>query len=102
MPEKVKDALDCMMDELSGKTELANGGAIYSISRVKWYESYEDVKAIEDFLESLDAEKGEYYELLRIGEDDDDSEHRGNGEHQMWIDRSINTDYCNMDYGDEE
>ena len=68
MPENVKKELESSADEIK---ELEDGGAIYDIRGVKWYTEYEDVKAIEDFLDSLDInDEDEEYELVRCGEDD--------------------------------
>mgnify|MGYP003339254950 CR=1 FL=1 len=50
-----------------------------SIKDVKWYDSFEDVKAHEDMLE-LCVECGGSYKFVRIGEEYDDLDEREGGE----------------------
>lgn len=100
MPQDVKDELEALAGEdgiiMHDDGELTE----YRITYVKWYSDYEDVKKIEGFLDMLgdewdkaaedDCEPPEY-EFLRIGEDEDDTEHRwnGNGTCRLWVNRTI-------------
>ena len=73
-------------------------GMIFSINGVKWYDDYEDIKAVHnalDAFEELFVEEGDTpegaYEFIRIGEDDDDIAQRriGNVEWLLNLERSI-------------
>tara|TARA_R100000008_G_C3498519_1_gene122457 strand:+ start:246 stop:632 length:387 start_codon:yes stop_codon:yes gene_type:complete len=70
---------------------------------IKWYDSFPEIAMLEKFIEGLDcddleefglkgdidAEYGELYKFVRIGEDMDDSESRGYGFENIYISRSI-------------
>lgn len=58
---------------------------------VKWYEGYHDVDMFNRLMEHLDAHGLEdFYGMVRIGEELDDFEMRGNPfEHDLYINRSI-------------
>ena len=74
-PPKLKEHFkDC--DEI---TE-SNGFLYFNWDGVKWYEDYENVKEINNFMAKLDGEnldKEVPYGFLRTGEDDDDIERKG-------------------------
>ena len=54
---------------------------------VKWYQRFDDVGFIEDFLSAIPDED---YRFVRIGEDQDDSENRGEYyDAEIYINRSI-------------
>ena len=57
------------------------GSTVYSWKQVKWYpRSYPDVAAVEDFMSRLELEDmEESFRFVRVGEDCDDTEQRGNG-----------------------
>jgi len=80
--------------KLGTKTELDDGGELYKMVNVKWDTAYcEDIIAIENFLDKLDWEDDECYEFMRLGEDDDDVEHRYTVDDvRLWVERYINTD----------
>ena len=56
------------------------GSTVYSWKQVKWYPNYPDVAAVEDFMSRLELEDmDESFRFVRVGEDCDDTEVRGNG-----------------------
>ena len=68
------------------------GNMLFAWDCIKWYDSYEEIRAIEDFLDWCDSEdvpsqdaKGERvdgdecYRFVRIGEEVEDIEERGSG-----------------------
>ena len=71
------DLLDTDFDE--------DGGLKVYWDCVKWYSGYEEVQAIEAFMNDMDSRTSEYnggdmdehYRFCRIGEDRDDNEERG-------------------------
>ena len=71
-----------------------NHRLVFELQDVKWYESYEDVKAFEAMLIEV-AELGYCSEIMRVGEEIDDIEHRANGndiEYRLSVSRSIEID----------
>ena len=65
---------------------------------IKWYEDYEDVSAIVKTLDKLDElqDPNDYettvygYRFMRLGEDDEDTETRGNDwDIELWMIRRI-------------
>ena len=60
---------------------------IYSFNGWKWYSGYADIDKIEAFMNRLDNEDIEY-EFMRIGESEEDVEHRGDYE-KFWLSRTI-------------
>lgn len=75
------------------------GTCLFYWDHIKWYDSFEEVQAIEDFLDWCDGEdievdgdqRGacEFVQFLRIGEELDDMEARGHGYYNVGINRSI-------------
>ena len=75
------------------------GGMCFYWNSVKWYDSYEEVQAIVDFMDWCESEKvGEgddaedadaFFRFVRAGEDSDDSETRGYGFDRIYITREI-------------
>lgn len=58
----------------------------------KWYDFYDDIAAIENIMDELDQleEVGYGYKFLRLGENDNDVEHReNNGGIELWMLRKI-------------
>jgi hypothetical protein len=82
---KVKEALkDC--DSLTESEDAY----YFRWDSVKWYEDYEDVKAIANFMDKLDEEK---YGFLRLGEEDEDVERMGSpSELCIYLMRDIEVD----------
>ena len=77
--QTVKDHLK-YCDEVT----LANNIYYFKYDWVKWYEDYEDVKCVTDFVYQC----GEDAALLRIGEDDNDTERIGEtSEFEMYVSR---------------
>ena len=78
------------------------GNMLFAWDCIKWYDSYEEIRAIEDFLDWCDSEdvpsqdaKGERvdgdecYRFVRIGEEVEDIEERGSGFWEVGVRRSI-------------
>ena len=78
------------------------GNMLFAWDCIKWYDSYEEIRAIEDFLDWCDSEdvpsqdaKGERvdgdecYRFVRIGEEVEDIEERGSGFWDVGVRRSI-------------
>ncbi len=62
-------------------------GTLYRWSGVKWYKGYQEVSFIETFKDSLESED---FAFVRIGEESDDNEYRGEGDlFELCINRSI-------------
>jgi hypothetical protein len=57
---------------------------VFEMHDVKWYESYEDVKAFDAMLVEV-TELGYCSEFVRVGEETDDIEHRYEGESVKYI-----------------
>jgi len=65
------------------------GAFLFRWDHIKWYESYEEVQALQDFMEWCNSEDievegkkeqaAEYYRFVRIGEETDDNEVEGWG-----------------------
>ena len=55
-------------------------------SYIKWYDSYDEVSKMDNFLEQIDEES---YHFIRLGEDFDDTETRGYLDSGLYINRSI-------------
>ena len=78
------------------------GNMLFAWDGIKWYDSFEEIRAIEDFLDWCDSEdvpsqdaKGERvdgdecYRFVRIGEEVEDIEERGSGFWDVGVRRSI-------------
>jgi len=65
------------------------GAFLFRWGGIKWYDSYEEIQAIQDFIQWCDCETievegkevdaSEYYRFVRIGEEMDDNEAQGWG-----------------------
>ena len=74
------------------------GAFLFRWDHIKWYDSYEEVAAIQDFIEWCQSEQvevdgkevsaDEYYRFVRIGEEMDDNESHGWG-FDIHIERNI-------------
>jgi len=54
------------------------GSLLFSWTYLKWYDSFDSVAAIENFMDLCDTEDlEEHYRFVRIGEDTSDTEERG-------------------------
>ena len=68
-------------------------------SDLKWYDSYEEIKTLQNFVEAAnedclelgedDGESSDYIKFVRVGEDSDDIEHRGFGFDEVAAQTSI-------------
>ena len=75
------------------------GGMLFYWDHIKWYDSYEEIQAIGDFMDWCESEKvgkgddatdaDAFFRFVRTGEDTDDSECRGCGFDNIYITRSI-------------
>ena len=78
------------------------GNMLFAWDCIKWYDSYEEIRAIEDFLDWCDSEDvpsqdangervdgDECYRFVRIGEEVEDIEERGSGFCEVGVRRSI-------------
>ena len=87
------------------------GNMLFAWNSIKWYDSYEGIRGIEDFLDWCDSEHvpvseeqakadmsptpithvdgDQCYRFVRIGEDLDDNETRGSGFWDVGVRRSI-------------
>jgi len=54
-----------------------NSFLVWSTYGVKWYPDYEDIQAVHEILDDLDAENPNLYGMIRIGEEVDDIEEWG-------------------------
>ena len=88
-----------------------DGNMLFAWSGIKWYDSYEGVRALGDFLDWCDAEQvpvsdeqkaqdksptpvthvdgDECYKFVRVGEEIEDIEERGSGFWDVYVSRSI-------------
>lgn len=87
---KVKPIHQTAFEEILKKAELEAylvAPCTAFITDVKWYMDYDDVKLVEKWLDSLDYED---YGFIRLGEDHDDNEIRGDAySYDMYISRNI-------------
>lgn len=82
------------------------GGMLFYWDHIKWYDSYEEIQAIENFLDWCDSEDiptdeknadgetltrsaADFVKFVRTGENEDDNESRGCGFDDIYITRSI-------------
>ena len=92
-------------DEMIKDYSDIKGAFLFRWDGIKWYESYEGVSAIQDFLGWCEGDQiptgeknedgtekmcdaGEFYRFVRIGEDIDDNEVQGWGFDDIQIQRS--------------
>ena len=78
------------------------GNMLFAWDGIKWYDSFEEIRAIEDFLDWCDSEDvpsqdaegervdgDECYRFVRVGEEIEDIEERGSGFWDVGVRRSI-------------
>ena len=70
-PQNVKDAFHEMFNEPAENTATM---VIFHQDWVKWYDDDKVVQTIENWLDTLDSD---YYGMIRLGEDDMDTEYKG-------------------------
>ena len=81
------------------KDYAEEGSIFFRWDHVKWYDSYEEVQAIEDFMdwcecEDIDVDGDshaaiDFFRFVRVGEDVEDVEQRGMGFWDVGVARSI-------------
>lgn len=59
---------------------------LFYAEEVKWYDSYSDVQAIENIIQSMDEEN---YQFIRIGEEPGDIEERGSAYLSLYTSTTI-------------
>ena len=73
-----------------------DGWIMFQYSDVKWYDDYEEVKAITEFMDNLrGTEDTDSFEFHRMGEDSEDYEYRNQGcsPFNICLSRSLDFDY---------
>ena len=75
------------------------GSILFRWDHIKWYDSYEEIRAIEDFMDWCDGEEIEvegtnhaamdFFRFVRVGEEIEDIEQRGHGFWNVGIARKI-------------
>jgi hypothetical protein len=85
-------------DEWCAEIDYGDDYILLKYTDVKWYDSYEHVKAVESVFEKFsdtfrsdDLSHRAQYEIVRIGENDDDIERECSGyaDHRLYVERSI-------------
>ena len=82
------------------KDYCGEGNILFNWAAIKWYEGYEEIDAIVDFMdwcdmEMIETDDGdqwdavEFYRFCRVGEDTDDNVMRGWAFRDVCIERSI-------------
>ena len=92
----------CFAEATRHENYEEKGNMLFAWDGIKWYDSFEEIRAIEDFLDWCDSEdvpsqdaKGERvdgdecYRFVRIGEEVEDIEERGSGFWDVGVRRSI-------------
>ena len=75
------------------------GSILFRWDYIKWYDSYEEIQAIEDFMDWCDGEDidvdgdthaaMDFFRFIRIGDEMDDTEVRGHGFWNVGVARSV-------------
>jgi hypothetical protein len=96
--EKFKDLLSSIKDDKAAVELLSgcdkhekDGWVLLFYNSVKWYEDYKEVKAINDFVDTLDEDDYSYHVM---GEEPDDYTQRGTWESPFEISLSRSLDFC--------
>ena len=77
-------------DEMIKDYEGEEGAMLFMWGHIKWYDSFEEVQAIEDFLDLAEGEDHhEKFKFLRIGEELDDNDQRGWGFDDVFVSRTV-------------
>ena len=67
-----------------------DGSMLFYWDHIKWYDSYEPIQAIIDFMDWAEGESHEdEFKFVRTGEELDDNESRGWGYEDIYVNRSI-------------
>lgn len=73
--DRLGDMARGTLDRLGTRYEDRGGEVCYHIPRMKWRNDLPDTSVIGAFLGSLDADRGECYEMIRLGEEEGDDFH---------------------------
>ena len=92
----------CFGDAERHENYNGDGNMLFTWDHIKWYDSYEEVRALEDFMDWCDGEEvphpvdddetiagDECYRFVRIGEEYDDIETRGYAFHDVGVSREV-------------
>lgn len=72
-------------DEMIKDYDNEKGALLFRWTEIKWYEGYEVIDALTDFMDWCDdtrvegADAIDFYDFVRVGESSDDIVHRGGG-----------------------
>tara|TARA_B100001250_G_scaffold40978_1_gene32470 strand:- start:1426 stop:1770 length:345 start_codon:yes stop_codon:yes gene_type:complete len=70
--------------------DYEDGAVLFHWDHIKWYDSFKEVAAIEQFMDDCDSNDLEdHYRFVRSGEELDDNEVRGWGFDHVYITRSV-------------
>jgi hypothetical protein len=76
---------DKLMKDYDGE-----GNILFAWGDIKWYEGYEPIDAISDFMDWCEGEdKEEDFRFIRVGENSDDCVERGYLTHDVFITREV-------------
>ena len=95
MAEIFGDMSDFELD----KDYQGDGHWLFTANSIKWYtnfDDYKDIQVFEDFMDAMEEEeeKREKYRFLRIGEELEDIEYRGDWwESELYVKREIQVGY---------
>lgn len=85
---RTRNGFASLLDE-ADVGEHNDGTESYSWSSIKWYDSYEEISAINRLMDRMDENGMEdEYRFVRVGEDDSDIDTRGYG-FEIYVSRSI-------------
>lgn len=84
----------CFGDAKVVKNYQETGSILFQWDYIKWYEGYEPIDALTDFMDWCDAEYGvegsaEHFRFVRVGEEASDFVCRGFGFADVSVERSI-------------
>jgi len=99
MAKSVEARSMCWGDAERVMNYTEEGAVLFRWDHVKWYDSYEEIRAIEDFMdwcecEDIDVDGDthaamDFFRFVRLGEETDDTEVRGHGFWDVGVARSI-------------
>lgn len=72
---EIPEATRTIMDSIDFNQEsTCNGSTLFIAQCLKWYDSFPEIRHLIEWMDSLDDEE---YAFIRLGEDDGDTEYRG-------------------------
>ena len=85
-----------MSDFNLNKDYQGDGHWLFTVSSIKWYSSYKDIEMFEKFFNAMDEDDDhqEKYRFIRIGEESEDIERRGDWhDSEIYVSREIQVGY---------